>query len=125
MQPVKVIGHLGVHARLTLPGAAVTVGDDPAQVPIVCVVPAVERSSRVSLTRILASFIKSTTNLVEDVVVGVAAPGQDWDLNMSQLLGAGPVLTEVSPARRYTGGARAGEHVAVVRETNLLGVTVN
>ena len=47
------------------------------------------------------------------------------DLHVAQLLRAGPVLAEVSPPGRYAGGARAGEHGRVLRETRLLHVAVD
>ena len=44
---------------------------------------------------------------------------------MSQLLGAGSVFSEVSPASSNTGTARAWGHAGVVRKTDLLHLTVN
>ena len=125
MEPSEVVGQSHVHPSLVRPGTAIAVRDDSPQVPVVYTVPTVERTTRVSLTGVLASLRIAPADLVVDVVVVVAAPGQDGDLDVAELLGAGSVLTEVSPASSNTGTARSRGHAGVVRKTDLLHLTVN
>ena len=67
----------------------------------------------------------TSTYLVVDVVVGVPTTCQHWDLHVSQLLGAWPVLTEVSPASSNTGVAIDRGHAGVGGQTDLLHAPVD
>ena len=105
LNPIYVVRKPNVDSSLIWPRTALSVTNDPTQVPLISLSLAVEGTTTVSLASILATLNITSTNLELLVVVGSATFGLDRNLSLHQVHSTRASVTQVTPTSSFASRA--------------------